>query len=82
MNCYVCAKSGEAVAAVAVCRSCGAGLCLDHLREAALDRPAGGTVYACSHDTWSKTAATAARGVVAELAAPNGRTRVPSGADR
>jgi hypothetical protein len=34
MNCHECAIEGEAVAAVATCRHCGAGLCADDLREA------------------------------------------------
>src|SRR4051812_1066389 len=35
MRCYECAKLGTAEPAVAVCRSCSAGLCLTHLRETA-----------------------------------------------
>ena len=57
MNCYVCATRGEAAVAIASCRHCSAGLCLDHLREAALHRSAGGMNIACSHDTWSESAA-------------------------
>jgi hypothetical protein len=57
MNCYVCATRGEAVPAVASCKKCGAGLCLEHVCEAALDQPAGGTIYARSHDTWSESVA-------------------------
>ena len=53
MNCYVCAKHEVAVPAVATCRNCGAGLCMEHLREAAADHPAGGTTFGCSHDTWA-----------------------------
>ena len=36
MECYECAIRGEAVAAVATCRHCGVGLCLEHLAEAQL----------------------------------------------
>lgn len=59
MNCYVCATHRNAVVAVASCRGCGAALCLDHLRAAALDHSAGGTSIGCSHDTWSEPAARA-----------------------
>ncbi|MEO6859327.1 MAG: DUF2180 family protein [Solirubrobacteraceae bacterium] len=34
-KCYVCAERGTETPAVALCRSCQAGLCLEHLREAA-----------------------------------------------
>ena len=57
MNCYVCATRGQTVPAVASCKKCAAGLCLEHVREAALDHPAGGTIFACSHDTWSESVA-------------------------
>ena len=57
MNCYVCATRGNTVPAVASCKKCAAGLCLEHVREAALDHPAGGTIFACSHDTWSESVA-------------------------
>src|SRR5689334_21092285 len=33
MLCYCCAKDGIEEPAVALCRSCKAGLCLHHLRE-------------------------------------------------
>ncbi|HBY97006.1 MAG: DUF2180 family protein [Ardenticatenaceae bacterium] len=33
MKCYVCAKTGETMDAVAVCAICGMGLCLDHAIE-------------------------------------------------
>jgi hypothetical protein len=52
MNCYVCATSGVAAAAVATCRHCSCGLCLDHLRIAAADPARGGTHATCDHDTW------------------------------
>ncbi|WP_405956598.1 DUF2180 family protein [Streptomyces phaeochromogenes] len=32
MNCYECAQSGHASEAVAVCRLCGAAVCIDHVR--------------------------------------------------
>jgi hypothetical protein len=70
MNCFACAIRGETVAAVAACRNCGAGLCLEHLAEAQSNRP-GGTLYGCSHDL------AAARHVVAGRAVEsNGHVRV------
>ncbi len=35
MQCCVCAERGTETPAVALCRSCQAGLCLEHLRETA-----------------------------------------------
>lgn len=35
MNCYLCQRVGVPTAAVAVCRSCGAACCYDHLEERA-----------------------------------------------
>jgi len=52
MHCYECAKRGGTEPAVAICWSCGAGLCLRHLHDAALDRAAGVTDR-CLHDTWA-----------------------------
>lgn len=48
MNCFECALRGDAVAAVATCRHCGAGLCLEHLGEAQSYR-VGGTTIGCGH---------------------------------
>ena len=48
MNCFECAKAGESVPAVGVCRRCGVGLCLEHLAEAEAFT-VGGTHYACAH---------------------------------
>jgi hypothetical protein len=53
LNCYECSKSGVEKPAVAICRSCSAGLCLEHLRETAAYLPTGGIRYSCAHDTWS-----------------------------
>jgi hypothetical protein len=52
MNCYECAKTGAAAPAVALCLHCNAGLCLEHLREAAAEPTRGGTHMGCAHDTW------------------------------
>lgn len=48
MHCFECAKVNDSVVAVAVCRHCGVGLCLDHLIEAH-EFTVTGTHYACSH---------------------------------
>jgi hypothetical protein len=59
MNCYECAKAAHDVPAVAVCRGCGAGLCMHHLHEEATVT-AGGTDIGCEHDTWGVSEARAA----------------------
>ena len=48
MNCYECATQGEAVAAVAICKHCGVGMCLEHFFMAQ-DYRVGGTTYGCRH---------------------------------
>jgi hypothetical protein len=48
MNCFECAKTNTAVAAVGVCRHCDVGLCLEHLLEANAYR-VGGTTFGCAH---------------------------------
>jgi predicted nucleic acid binding AN1-type Zn finger protein len=68
MRCYECAKLGTAEPAVAVCRSCSAGLCLTHLRETANFLATGAIRPSCQHDTWLPT-----RG--ARLRAPRPPTR-------
>ena len=57
MNCYVCATTNAATAAVAICPSCHAGLCLRHVDEAAATSGLGGTsiIVGCHHDTWRAT---------------------------
>ncbi|MBA2763714.1 MAG: DUF2180 family protein [Thermoleophilaceae bacterium] len=52
MDCYECSTRGGAEPAVAVCRSCSAGLCLVHLRETASEMRNGSVMPTCSHDTW------------------------------
>ena len=49
MNCFECAKVDDDVPAVAVCRHCGAGLCLAHFAEARSYRVAG-TTFGCPHE--------------------------------
>ena len=78
MNCYECAIKGETVAAVATCQHCGAGLCLEHLREAQAYR-VGGTVIGCAHDL---SAVPASGGMSGAAARSNGRLRAPAGAAR
>lgn len=51
MLCYECAKGGDERQAVALCRSCSAGLSLDHLRDAAASAPAN-ALAGCGHETW------------------------------
>jgi hypothetical protein len=55
MHCYPCAEQGVDRPAVAICRSCSAGLCLEHLRETAARFAAGNMYEYCHHDTWGKT---------------------------
>lgn len=49
MNCYVCAVAGASVPAVATCRHCGVGLCLEHF-GAEVDYETYGIHYTCQHD--------------------------------
>jgi hypothetical protein len=48
MNCYVCASGQRQAPAVAVCRHCFVGLCIDHLAESR-GFTAGGMSTACAH---------------------------------
>lgn len=57
MNCYECSKKEQATPAVSICLKCGAGLCLEHTREAASYR-VGGTTFGCPHDTTMATSRT------------------------
>ncbi len=52
MNYYVRAEQGVDRPAVALCRSCSSGLCLDHLRETAAHFASGHMLETCHHDTW------------------------------
>lgn len=61
MNCYVCAKEARGVPAVALCKHCNAGLCLEHLRATVARRGPGGTFLDCGHDTWSAGATVGSR---------------------
>ena len=53
MLCYCCAERGIERSAVALCRDCSAGLCLDHLRETASRFATGHMLETCHHDTWA-----------------------------
>jgi len=53
MNCFECARVGSDTTAVALCRTCSAGLCLDHLLEAAGDQSKGSMHHGCLHVTWN-----------------------------
>lgn len=55
MLCYSCAEHGIDRPAVALCRSCGAGLCMEHLRETASRFATGHILDSCHHDTWVAT---------------------------
>ena len=56
MNCLICAMHRKADrSAVAQCPHCKAGLCLDHVEQAARDKGPGGMRLACSHPTWTRT---------------------------
>jgi hypothetical protein len=55
MLCYVCAEQGTDQPAVAVCRSCNAGLCLTHLRATAAHFASSHMLDSCHHDTWTVT---------------------------
>jgi len=53
MLCYSCAEQGIHQPAVALCRHCTAGLCMDHLREAAAHFASDPSMLStCHHDTW------------------------------
>jgi hypothetical protein len=51
MLCYPCAEQGTDRPAVALCRSCNAGLCLDHLRATATQLASSHMLDTCQHDT-------------------------------
>jgi hypothetical protein len=53
MHCYPCAERGVDRSAVALCRNCSAGLCLEHLRETAAHFASDHILAQCHHDTWT-----------------------------
>ena len=64
------------VAAVATCRHCGVGLCLEHLAEAQRYRP-GGTIFGCPHDLSAAGAPSARSGRGRERTRPRARRAPP-----
>lgn len=52
MLCYSCAEEGIDRGAVALCQSCAAGLCMEHLRATASRSASGHILDGCHHDTW------------------------------
>jgi hypothetical protein len=55
MLCYSCAEQAVDRPAVALCRSCSAGLCMEHLRATASHLASSHVLDACQHDTWIAT---------------------------
>ena len=55
MLCYCCAEEGTDRPAVALCRSCNAGLCLTHLRMTTASLAFSPMLASCRHDTWIAT---------------------------
>jgi Uncharacterized protein conserved in archaea (DUF2180) len=55
MLCYPCAEQGTDKPAVALCRSCNAGLCLDHVRVTAAHLASSHILDTCQRDTWIVT---------------------------
>jgi hypothetical protein len=53
MLCYSCAEEGIDRPAVALCRSCTAGLCMEHLRATASRFASSHMLDGCHHDTWT-----------------------------
>ncbi len=76
MNCYECSIQGEAVAAVAVCKHCGVGMCLQHF-VMANDYRVGGTTYGCRHYLPTKPKGGARKRVPEGEGASNGQHRRP-----
>ena len=68
MLCYCCKEIGVECPAVALCRSCGAGLCTEHLRETATRLAVGHLFERCHHDTWAVLHGTDAHHASGELA--------------
>jgi hypothetical protein len=55
MLCFPCAERGTDQPAVALCRSCNAGLCPDDLRATAAYLASNHMLDTCPHDTWTVT---------------------------
>ncbi len=74
MNCYECSIQGEAVAAVAVCKHCGVGMCLQHF-VMANDYRVGGTTPGCRHYLPTKPKGGPRKRVPEGVGASNGHHR-------
>jgi hypothetical protein len=61
MLCLLCAEKGTDEPAVALCRSCNAGLCVTHLRATAAHFKSSHILDSCHHDTWTATEPRAGR---------------------
>ena len=61
MLCYACIEHGTERPAVALCRSCYAGLCLEHIRETAARFASSHILDSCHHSTWAVTKQPAGR---------------------
>ena len=59
MLCYSCFEQGTERPAVALCRSCNAGLCLDHLRATAAHFATSHILDSCHHDYLDRDRASA-----------------------
>ncbi len=76
MNCYECATQGEAAAAIAMCKHCGVGMCLEHFFMAQ-DYRVGGTTYGCRHHLPTKPKGGKRKRVPAErVSISNGHRRL------
>jgi hypothetical protein len=53
MLCYPCAKNGVERQSVALCTSCSAGLCQEHLSETAMQLASDNPFAGCRHETWA-----------------------------
>ena len=62
MNCLICTRTGTERTAVAMCPTCQAGLCLEHVQETARAQTPGGMNFACGHHTWDLARSQAPRG--------------------
>ena len=59
MNCFVCAQEQRDTVAVAVCRHCGAAMCLRHVRKEASSSRPGAMSTTCTHDLWCRSVSSA-----------------------
>jgi hypothetical protein len=80
MHCYVCAEQGVEQPAVALCRSCSAGLCRQHLRETATQFASDHILAPCHHNTWTAINTGQERDIAAApTASPSARATADDG---